>query len=210
MKKCITIMLLLLTLAAQAQWDTASHARLQPRVAPLVGAALFSTGALISIRPELHDHEISIYDKLGLANATRLHFDDYLQFAPMLMPFALNLAGLEGEHSLGQMTLLTATSYLIGMAAIESGKLFYHQLRPDGSSMNSFPSGHTYAAFTGAELLRREYGKQYPWVTYVGYGVATLVGLMRIYNSRHWFSDVLGGAGMALLSVSTAYFLWGK
>ncbi len=209
MKKYLTLLMLLLSLAAQAQWDTASH-RLRPRVEPLVGASLFSTGALISIRPEFHDREISIYNSLGLADAKRLHFDDYLQFAPVLAPFALNLAGLESEHNLGQIALLTGTAYLIGMAAVESCKLFYHMERPDGHGHTSFPSGHTYNAFAGAEILRREYGKRYPWLTYVGYGVATLVGVMRMYNSRHWFSDVLGGAGMAILSVSASYYLWNK
>ena len=208
MKKTLTIFLLLLSLTAQAQWDTVGRTRLRPKTAPLVGAALFSTGALISIRPEFHDREISIYNHLGLADVTKLHFDDYLQFAPTLAAFALNLAGLESQHNIGQMTLLTGTSALIGMAAIESAKLFYQVQRPDGSGYSSFPSGHTYLAFLGAEILRREYGKRYPWITYAGYGVAALVGIMRMYNSRHWFSDVLGGAGVSILSVSASYSLW--
>ena len=141
MKKTLTIFLMLLSLTAQAQWDTVGRTRLRPKTVPLVGAALFSTGALISIRPEFHDREISIYNHRGLADVTKLHFDDYLQFAPTLAAFALNLAGLESEHNFGQMTLLTGTSALIGMAAIESAKLFYQVQRPDGRGYSSFPSG---------------------------------------------------------------------
>lgn len=208
MKRLFAILLLFLPLAAHSQWDTASHHRLQPKTAPLVGAALFSTGTLISIRPEFHDIEISLRDKIGLADAKRIYLDDYLQFAPVALTFGLNLVGLESEHRFGQMALLSGTSYLLGLAAIESCKLFYHMERPDGNGYTSFPSGHTFAAFAGAELLRREYGRRYPWVTYLGYGIATAVGLMRIYNNRHWLSDVVGGAGMALLSVSVSYWLW--
>lgn len=209
MRKLLILMLVALPLVASAQWDTTAHRRLHPRTEPLVGAALFSTGTLISIRPELHDREISLYDKFSLADATRLHFDDYLQFAPLAAAFALNLAGFESEHNLGQMALLAATSCLLGLAATETGKLLYQVERPDGNGYSSFPSGHTFGAFCGAEMVRREYGSRYPWVTYVGYGVATLVGIMRMYNSRHWFSDVLGGVGMAILSVHVSYSLWG-
>ena len=40
--------------------------------------------------------------------------------------------------------------------------------------------------------------------------LAALVGVMRVYNSRHWPSDVLGGVGAALLTVSFTYWLYGK
>jgi membrane-associated phospholipid phosphatase len=65
-------------------------------------------------------------------------------------------------------------------------------------------------AFTGADIIRREFGAQYPWIAVAGYGVAALVGVMRVYNSRHWPSDVLGCVGAALLTVSFTYWLYGK
>lgn len=61
-------------------------------------------------------------------------------------------------------------------------------------------------AFTGAELLRREYGKEYPWVAVAGYAVAVLVGAMRVYNNRHWVGDVLAGAGIGIASVTLVYW----
>ena len=81
-------------------------------------------------------------------------------------------------------------------------------LRPDGSACNSFPSGHTFVAFTGAEIIRREYGKEYPWIAVAGYTVAVLVGAMRIYNNRHWAGDVLAGAGLGMLSVTLTYWIF--
>lgn len=205
MKHLLAIMMLLLPLTLHAQRDT-----LRPRVEPLLGAALFSGGALVSLRPELHRYEVSLHNDLGLAQVPRQPFDDVLQFMPIAAPLVLNLAGWESEHNFGQIALMSATAAFIGMAAVESVKFLYHVERPDGSACSSFPSGHTFMAFTGADILRREYGRRYPWLPYVGYGVAAVVGAMRVYNSRHWPSDVLAGAGVALLSVSFTYWLYDK
>ena len=40
-----------------------------------------------------------------------------------------------------------------------------------------------------------------------GYAIATGVGVMRVYNNRHWVSDVLAGAGLGILSTSLMYWL---
>lgn len=64
----------------------------------------------------------------------------------------------------------------------------------------SFPSGHTTAAFAFASIISAETSHWWPgsrWI--VGpamYGVATLTGVSRIYNNAHWASDVLAGAAV--------------
>lgn len=68
----------------------------------------------------------------------------------------------------------------------------------------SFPSGHTIAAFAAAAAVTSETSRWWPdtrWV--IGpllYGGATLAGVSRIYNNRHWASDVLMGAAIGTLS----------
>lgn len=58
----------------------------------------------------------------------------------------------------------------------------------------SFPSGHTSSAFAIATVLASEY-KNNPWVPPIAYGLATLTGLSRLNDNKHWASDVfLGGA----------------
>ena len=58
----------------------------------------------------------------------------------------------------------------------------------------SFPSGHTTTAFSIATVLAEEYDNN-PYVPPIAYGLATLTGLARIYDNKHWASDVfIGGA----------------
>jgi hypothetical protein len=80
-------------------------------------------------------------------------------------------------------------------------------LRPDGSSHNSFPSGHTATAFMTAMMLSKEYGGENPWYSIAGFTISTVTGLTRMANNRHWLSDVLAGAGFGILSTETGYFL---
>ena len=62
----------------------------------------------------------------------------------------------------------------------------------------SFPSGHTVAGFAAASAVVTETNRWWPSSTwYVGplmYGGASLIGLSRMYNNKHWASDVLTGA----------------
>ncbi|OGU17086.1 MAG: hypothetical protein A2076_10370 [Geobacteraceae bacterium GWC2_53_11] len=58
----------------------------------------------------------------------------------------------------------------------------------------SFPSGHTTAAFSIASVIAEEYGAN-PCVPPIAYGLATLTGMARIYDNKHWASDTFfGGA----------------
>jgi membrane-associated phospholipid phosphatase len=64
----------------------------------------------------------------------------------------------------------------------------------------SFPSGHTVAAFAAASAVANEASRWWPaqkWLVGVAmYGGATLVGLSRMYNNKHWASDVMMGAAI--------------
>jgi membrane-associated phospholipid phosphatase len=68
----------------------------------------------------------------------------------------------------------------------------------------SFPSGHTTAAFAAAAAITEESRDWWPagrWaVAAVMYGGAATVGLARMYDDKHWASDVVLGAGIGTLS----------
>jgi membrane-associated phospholipid phosphatase len=80
--------------------------------------------------------------------------------------------------------------------------------RPDGFGTNAFPSGHTATAFVAAEFLRQEYKDVSPWYGVAGYLAATATGALRMYNNKHWFRDILPGAGFGILSTRVAYWIY--
>jgi membrane-associated phospholipid phosphatase len=64
---------------------------------------------------------------------------------------------------------------------------------------SSFPSGHTTAAFAAATVYAMEY-RDKPWVPILAYSTATLIGLSRLTENKHWATDVLTGAALGYLS----------
>jgi membrane-associated phospholipid phosphatase len=69
-----------------------------------------------------------------------------------------------------------------------------------GDDYRSFPSGHTLAAFAAAAAVSAETSRWWSWASYtIGpamYGGAAAVGISRMYNNRHWASDVILGAAI--------------
>jgi membrane-associated phospholipid phosphatase len=60
----------------------------------------------------------------------------------------------------------------------------------------SFPSGHMLTVTSVATALAEAYGEKHPWVPWVTYSVAILTGTTRLYQDRHWGSDVWLGASL--------------
>ena len=134
--------------------------------------------------------------------------DDYSQFFGPVMTTGLKIAGVEGRSDWGRYLASTAMSYAIMAGFVNGIKYTAKEMRPDGSTANSWPSGHTATAFVGATILHKEYGMtRSPWYSVAGYGVATATGVMRVLNNRHWISDVLSGAGIGIMSTELAYAL---
>lgn len=137
----------------------------------------------------------------------RVTVDDHLQYVPLASVYGLSLLGAEAKHGYVDRTLALATSYVALGAMVNAVKYTVREPRPDGSARNSFPSGHTATTFLGAELVRIEYGDDSPWYSVGAYTVAITVGVLRVYNNRHWFTDVFAGAGIGILSARIGYWL---
>ena len=144
----------------------------------------------------------------------RMHWDDYVQFAPLALSLSLPAYGITPQG--GSAYHYTAHSFAVGIAllGVLGTKYAVGRQRPQGSSHNSFPSGHTATAFLGAELLDLAYGERYPLLASFGYLTASLTAYGRILNNRHWGSDVLAGAAAGILSADAGYWLadlvWGQ
>ncbi|MET0572944.1 MAG: phosphatase PAP2 family protein [Pedobacter agri] len=165
-------------------------------------AAVYDNGALkqldLSTKAELQeDHPLFA-----------AHVDDYLQFAPAAAVYVLNLSGIKGKHNFFDASMLYLTSAAIMGVSTHFVKQGVGRERPNGNGENSFPSGHTASAFIAAEFLHQEYKDVNPWIGYSGYLVATATGALRMYNNKHWFSDVVAGAGFGIASTKIASLVY--
>jgi len=151
-----------------------------------------------STQAELHED----HPKFGM------HADDLLQFAPGVAFYALNLAGVKSKHGIVDGTALYVLSEAIMGVSTFSVKHLAGRERPNGADNFSFPSGHTANAFAAAEFLNQEYRDVSPWIGYAGYTVATATGVLRMYNNKHWLSDVVAGAGFGIASTKLAYLIY--
>lgn len=142
--------------------------------------------------------------------AFRWHYDDYLQYSPAAVMLGLKACGYEGRSSWGRMLVSDAFSAAIMAASVNGIKYSIRRLRPDGSTHNSFPSGHTATAFMTATMLHKEYEWRSPWISIAGYTAAAVTGVSRIFNNRHWISDVMAGAAIGIGSVHLGYFITDK
>lgn len=123
----------------------------------------------------------------------------------------------KNEH-LAQLGLFGTEALLVGGGSADVLKLVFGRARPyvdtvpnpdnwqflrgfhAGPKYQSFPSGHSVSAFAAAAAVSSEVSRWYPgWIYVVGpamYGGATMVALSRMYENRHWASDVITGAAI--------------
>jgi hypothetical protein len=134
--------------------------------------------------------------------------DNYLQYAPAVAVYLLNIAGVKGEHNFVDRSMILIMSNVIMEGFVSTTKSLTHQLRPNGEGYLSFPSGHTAEAFVSATFLYEEYKNVSPWIGVGGFLVAGTVGALRIYNDKHWLHDVIAGAGFGIASTEFSYWLY--
>jgi membrane-associated phospholipid phosphatase len=68
----------------------------------------------------------------------------------------------------------------------------------------SFPSGHSTAAFSLATVFAMEYSSTI-WVPALAYTLATGTAISRLYDNKHWASDVVIGSAIGFV---TGRFMW--
>lgn len=227
MKKIIFFLLTFISLGANAQIristkdsakvDSANLLALPDTVKPLRSAwqtfippAVFVTyGALSFYVKPIRNLDFSIDRDAQKDHPGNLYpVENFLQYAPIVMVYGLNFAGVHGKNTFIDRTILLGMSEgIFGLVTIglknSSGRL-----RPNGSDRLSFPSGHAGSAFVAAEFMAQEYGDKSPIYGIAGYTFASATAVLRVYNHKHWFSDIVAGAGFGILSTKAAYALY--
>lgn len=90
-------------------------------------------------------------------------------------------------------------SFLTTVIITQTLKYTVNKPRPENNGYQSFPSGHTSAAFQGAAFIQKRYGWKYGLPAYAA---ASFVGWSRIEgeSDKHDLTDVLAGAAIGTLS----------
>jgi len=118
---------------------------------------------------------------------------DILQLA---LPISAGIMTLIEKDYQGTKKL--AFSYATSLAVTYILKEIVHKQRPEGRLLyDSFPSGHTTSAFSGASFIQRRYGWKYGKYAY---GLATIVAISRMEGPDGWHDiwDVLAGAAISI------------
>lgn len=188
--------------------STKNHFKLKP-VEYIIPAAMITYGfvalknkGLIHLNEQIKQN---IWDKNP---HKKTNVEDYTWAVPTVAVYVLNFSGIKGKNNFTDRTILYLMSNIIASAFVVPTKNITNVLRPDSSNTLSFPSGHTTQAFVAAEFLRREYKDVSPWYGVAGYAFAVTTGYLRLYNNKHWLSDVVAGAGVGILSVHAAYWIY--
>ena len=166
------------------RYDGYEDCRIKPTefIAPAVLITLGSIGVKNKGFGKMNDkvHEAMGYSFHG---RKKTYADDYIQYLPIASVYGLSLLGAKAKHDYIDRTMVLAVSAATMATAVNVIK---------------------YTAFMGAEIVREEYGWGYGAAAY---GVASLIGVARLYNERHWLTDVFAGAGIGILSARVGYWL---
>ena len=173
----------------------------------IVPSALITYGVITRFSSGLQHFDKNIDAKVKQNIHRQYKFDDYIQFAPYVAIYGLDWCGVKAKHNFLDRTLVLGTSAIFAAVLVQGSKYLTKIERPDGSNLHSFPSGHTTMAFLGAHILFREYKDKSVWLGVAGYGVALTTASMRIINRKHWFSDVVTGAGVGILCAELGYLM---
>lgn len=199
------------TVGLKYNWQAARIKNRFPAKALLVPGLMIAYGVTSLENDGLKNFNAELKDEVYAENPhKKIPIDNYLQFAPAAAVYGLNALGIKGKHNFRDRSMIYLMSNIILTGTVYSLKKVTAVQRPDGSAYTSFPSGHTAEAFASAEFMRMEYKDVSPWYGIAGYAMAATTGYLRMYNNKHWFSDVVAGAGVGIASTKLAYWLYPK
>lgn len=135
---------------------------------------------------------------------------DYLMWTPSATVYVMDAFKVKTAHNFKQHLILDASSIAITGAVGFGMRIISRHIKSFNTDNTDFPSGHTANAFRGAEILHQELKQNHNLLSYSGYVAATAVGVFRIYGKEHYFSQVVAGAGLGILSTKVTYWVFEK
>jgi membrane-associated phospholipid phosphatase len=106
-----------------------------------------------------------------------------------------SIGALDKDEKLQQFGRDCTESLALATISCWAVKVAIQRVRPDGGGLST-PSGHTITAFCVAPIINKYWGGELGIPAYV---LASVTGLARVEDYRHYFSDVLMAATMGII-----------
>jgi len=168
----------------------------------IIPTILIVAGTSISGSQFEKNIKTKIRNRVG--NNYEFKIDDYMVYAPIVELYLADILGAKSKNHWFDQTKYLAFSNLLSAGITHGIKQIIDKERPNGQHF-SFPSGHTTLVFTNATVLKNEFKDTSFLLAYSGYGFGIATGAFRMINNKHWFSDVLAGAGIGILATEIVY-----
>ncbi len=154
-----------------------------------------------------------------VGNLSKYLFEPFGRFAPVIIGGFYLGGRLAKDNRLAGTSLTAAKALVVSSVCANIVKQLTHRHRPyqdeipdhanwDGPfsdiEYNSFPSGHSTAAFSMATVFAMEYSETI-WIPVLAYTLATGTAISRLYDNKHWASDVVIGSALGFV---TGRFMW--
>ena len=107
---------------------------------------------------------------------------------------------VKDEPKVSHMGMDLIESLAISEMMVQTTKYATNRERPDGSSKNSFPSGHAADTFAFATALERHLGWKGAVPAYI---FSSYVAISRLPANRHWLSDAVFGSAVGIIAGRT-------
>ncbi len=169
----------------------------------IVPLSLIGLGVLLNGSKLERQFNTYVHKEFGHDHATNV--DDYLRYAPVVIMYGADILGAKAKNHWFDQTKYLFISNFVSRYTTRGLKSLTAKTRPNGSS-KSFPSGHSTAAFSNASVLYNEFYESSPLLAYSGYTFAASTAVFRMFNNKHWLSDVMVGAGIGIVVTELVYY----
>ncbi len=136
---------------------------------------------------------------------------------PVLLSGGLYLHATVKQNAYDRKVALHAVkAMVISGLFTQTAKQLFHRHRPEHPNpgkwegpiapirFRSFPSGHSTMAFAAATFFAEAYSDK-NWIPVAAYTMATLAAASRMYDNKHWFSDVFFGSAIGYFTAKAIY-----
>ena len=133
----------------------------------------------------------------------------FFKWLPVLYVLIADMAGAKTRNRFIARIIIVAFSEIILNSVVQPFKKLSRRRRPFSFfNFNSFPSGHTATSFSGAEILHYQVKEYSPHISVGGYLIALVTAALRLYERKHWISDIAAGAIIGIVSARLSQLLF--